>query len=591
MVTPVRAPDHEPPARRRGLGGRHVMIIAVLAILLPIALDLATDPRNGLFRYSASDAFYYHTIARNFSTLGFPTFDQEFPTNGFHPLWQLVLTALYGLCCVTGLGERVYLLASIAGGALLLGGAVWNLGAALEMRYGRVTGLLPFAAIGPYALFVVPLWHVALDVKGFVSPFEGPEPLYGTMWSYANGMESALSIFLFSVLVRRAAANATERLDALKDGALLAVLILSRLDLALVAGGIFAAGLVRAAVDSTGSSLRAAVSRIAPSVVLIGLYLIVNRLYAGAAFPISGAMKSHFPYPTWRNWDALLATLDDPVANTRTFWKSWRIFQMFVPPVAAVGLMLPFVVRRRARTVEKPPADAANGASTRVPRYTPLDELLLGAGAGVIVLAAYDIAFVDALEQGHWYFAVSNFWLSCMVMVLASRLESERIDAFVAYATAACGALVFVTFHVRRDHHQGYAHLYYETAPKVRAMYGSHPPKIVEFDDGIIAFSTGFKALSGFGFGLDLEAARALAEGKLVRVAVARRYDRIASFTYGNPHAGHLGEGDPEAASRAIPPAWKEGIHAIGKEEWVSSDDKLAIIKYVILPGDESPTP
>ena len=41
------------------------------------------------------DAFYYLLIARNFAQSGIPTFDGIHATNGFHPLWMLMLAAMY----------------------------------------------------------------------------------------------------------------------------------------------------------------------------------------------------------------------------------------------------------------------------------------------------------------------------------------------------------------------------------------------------------------------------------------------------------------------------------------------------------------
>lgn len=41
------------------------------------------------------DAFYYLLIARNFAETGVPTFDGIHATNGFHPLWMLMLAAMY----------------------------------------------------------------------------------------------------------------------------------------------------------------------------------------------------------------------------------------------------------------------------------------------------------------------------------------------------------------------------------------------------------------------------------------------------------------------------------------------------------------
>jgi hypothetical protein len=57
-------------------------------------------------------------------------------------------------------------------------------------------------------------------------------------------------------------------------------------------------------------------------------------------------------------------------------------------------------------------------------------------------------------------------------------------------------------------------------------------PKIVEYDDGVIAYTTGFQTLSGKSFALDMEAARAFESGELLSLAHDRGYRYIASHAY-----------------------------------------------------------
>jgi len=45
----------------------------------------------------ADDAYYYFTIARNIAHGLGPTFDTLTPTNGFHPLWLLMLVPIFAL--------------------------------------------------------------------------------------------------------------------------------------------------------------------------------------------------------------------------------------------------------------------------------------------------------------------------------------------------------------------------------------------------------------------------------------------------------------------------------------------------------------
>lgn len=48
------------------------------------------------------DLFYYFEIAKNFYSTHHFSFDEITYTNGFHPLWQLILILFYGLTLLFG---------------------------------------------------------------------------------------------------------------------------------------------------------------------------------------------------------------------------------------------------------------------------------------------------------------------------------------------------------------------------------------------------------------------------------------------------------------------------------------------------------
>ena len=81
------------PLSRRLLPG-----IALAAVTLT-AIATVTVPllSHRILAYYADDFFYYLQIVHNLAEHGRSTFDGTTLTNGYHPLWLLVLTALY-LC-------------------------------------------------------------------------------------------------------------------------------------------------------------------------------------------------------------------------------------------------------------------------------------------------------------------------------------------------------------------------------------------------------------------------------------------------------------------------------------------------------------
>lgn len=79
------------------IGAEHSQIgsFAILALTALLVLGLALSPAEYLVRVLKDDAFYYFKTASNIASGLGPTFDNINKTNGFHPLWLLVLIPFY----------------------------------------------------------------------------------------------------------------------------------------------------------------------------------------------------------------------------------------------------------------------------------------------------------------------------------------------------------------------------------------------------------------------------------------------------------------------------------------------------------------
>ena len=67
--------------------------LSFFAISVVVAALLLFAPMRDVFlRFVHDDAFYYFGVARRWSRQGFPTFDGIDATNGYHPLWQWLLS-------------------------------------------------------------------------------------------------------------------------------------------------------------------------------------------------------------------------------------------------------------------------------------------------------------------------------------------------------------------------------------------------------------------------------------------------------------------------------------------------------------------
>ena len=79
-----------------------ILILCLLSFSLFFKYALP-EPYFGNNRiFLEDDLFYYFTIAKNFYVYYAFTFDGLVSTNGFHPLWQLILTVLYGILLLLG---------------------------------------------------------------------------------------------------------------------------------------------------------------------------------------------------------------------------------------------------------------------------------------------------------------------------------------------------------------------------------------------------------------------------------------------------------------------------------------------------------
>lgn len=488
----------------------------------PVLVDLALSPKLRPFGYAAGDTFYYLDVARVTLERGSISSDGLHATNGFHPLWQLATIAVYAVCHFVGqrdaaLGCLILLSLCCATAAL------WHLSCAFTKACGRVPTVLALAPIGPYALMASYYWHVGpKDAGGGV---EGPLPVYGTLYSFVNGMESGLTLLAFAILVRTFVAHegdASPR-SGLRCGLSCAFLALARLD--------HAAFIVAPLLLWTLELLqplprwRFLVAALTAAILPVAAYCLINLVYVGVALPVSGAEKSHFPLPYPDQLATALKALRVPLRPLEPA-QAFRILPILVSSFAALGYATAMIdARLRERSL-------AFGLRTYASR---LDLVLVKMVPGVLLLAGYDLMFVDGI--GHWYFPVSTLFVSlCSVSLWHAATKRVRLGSrWSAGALAGASTLVialFFRFQYKPDYHRSYATFYWETAPRVALSLQGKVPPFIEQDDGIVSYSLGVPSMSGSGYLLDPEAARALSNRRLVDVAYHRGFRSVASFYY-----------------------------------------------------------
>ncbi|HEX4462757.1 MAG TPA: hypothetical protein VIA18_32500 [Polyangia bacterium] len=478
-----------------------------------VVVDLAASNQRRPFGYQASDAYYYLTVARHAVEDGKLAFDGEHSTNGFHPLWQWTLVPLTLGARMLHAPPHRLLLAIVIVQALLVAAALVLL--VLALARDRVAlPLAPLLPLGAYGALAIPVWWHAFGTIAH-GPRSPVEPLSGTLWSYVNGMESPLVLltFAWAVWLWLARDPVKRPRDAALLGGALSLLTLARLDHVLFALPILARlWLDRRAATQAGDARSRNAWWFAAVIfgVPVATYAVYNWIAFGSPMPVSGGLKSSFPHVNHANLDRLWASVAHlPKQN---YWRLLRIEQLVIPMLFAIVFLVTTQLRRRA---------------------TRLDHLLAAVALGVLLLGAYDLLFVDLTLHGSWYLPISTLFPS---LLLLRALGSWRPGLRVTVAIVVGGALVVVAGFVKLHRYvragENYAHFYFDVAPRVRAHYGDTPPRILENDDGIVSFATGFRAMAGMGLTLDPEGARAWSSGQIVPLAVARDYHYITSTAY-----------------------------------------------------------
>jgi hypothetical protein len=205
---------------------------------------------------------------------------------------------------------------------------------------------------------------------------------------------------------------------------------------------------------------------------------------------------------------------------------------------------------------------------------------------GVLALCLYNLLFVPILSQGLWYFAAPTLFVGLVALrgldAWATHWVWRGAPALTAAVVVLLSLWCFVALHRHPDTHRLYASFYFDEAPRVRAHYGGSAPRLVSFDDGIVAFATGFPTLSGTGFTLDPPAVEAQQQGRLLDLAVSRGYDRITSLVYlRRSVTPELGAGNSAAlrryAAQALP-GQDLGAHGFALD-YYSAAERFAILR------------
>ncbi len=257
----------------------YFIISLILLILVSQAFVIFAHQNIVLNWFTTDDAFYYFKTAQNIAEGQGVTFDGIARTNGFHPLWMVLLVPVFTLA-------RYELILPL------------RLVVTLQVLLGLGSSLILFQFIrtrcSQWAAFITALiW--AFTPLVYKVTFKG-------------GTEAGINAF-FLILLWWQYYQVSEKLAQGKInfgriaalGALASLTLLSRLDniyLILIAGGWLLLRFWRQPETESVTSLstlkwwlKLGFSYFSPIVATLGLYLVVNQIYFDSAMPVSGKIK------------------------------------------------------------------------------------------------------------------------------------------------------------------------------------------------------------------------------------------------------------------------------------------------------------
>jgi hypothetical protein len=491
-----------------------VALLAGLSVAWPLLYAALRYGPGIMIRSLTGDSYHYLAIARKAQLSHIYTYDGVHVTNGFHPLWEYTMRAVFSVLHLETREGQAIAVMLLALGATTLG-VVLASAAVIRMTNQYFLGLL----------MVPGLYYLAIGVH----------VRNMSIWAALDGMESAFSVlfggvffFVLSYFVGAAAKRSFDSVAACRAlGLVLPFLILSRLDDVFLLPAFLIALVFFEA--SMSKRIVAGAWIVGPSTVAVLCYLIYNKLTVGAAMPLSGGTKSgfvgfvsayltaavHFP-PVLDLKNFLTKTSADGAA---VFSNSFRFVEVAYPLIAAgFGAVAIWRYRRR-----RPKA----GALFAICLY-------------IIFKMGYNFLNVHPWNQADWYYA----FIALSLSVLGALALQEPWKRLSGVPIAKSGIVTVYVMMMLFAASQYYAAIVYQPAEAPgnefwarrgeirRELVANGVTGVINVDDGITAFLLDLPNLHGFAFATDVEAQRAHRAGRMLSLGYSRGINAIAGFGY-----------------------------------------------------------
>jgi hypothetical protein len=526
--------DMQPSIHRRGsepedvsqraIGTAQVWLIATIAglsVAWPGICIVAMHGWVGLIRFVGGDAYHYLAIARKAVISHIYTYDGVHPTNGFHPLWEYTLRAVF-----TVFHLQTHYAQALA--AIVLAFASASVGVALgSAAVVRMTG---YRFLG---LLLAPGLVSILCETSSLSIWTSTDAMEGGYSVLFTGMFFYAVSYFFGISARRPFSIVTA---AQWLGLILPFLVLSRLDdVFLVPGFLIAIVLFEPAFSRR---LQAALWVATPTTLALLAYLIYNKLTVGAAMPLSGATKFH---PSFAIYTYLTATAHFPFVTLFSshfpYWLQSNPTQ-WVPTgeslyngrFHAVQIVYPFLIAVFSAT-----------AIWRYQKRRPEFAIFFAVFLGIAFKMLYNFSMGHPWDQASWYYSFAAVSLS----ILGALALAKPYARLTKYRVAQVGVITLYTLLFFLASGQRYAfmewlepwrvdqNVLWDTHDAVRAELVNHGVQgLINCDDGITAFLLDMPMMHGMAYATDKSAKQARAAGTMLSLATSRGINGITGFGY-----------------------------------------------------------
>jgi hypothetical protein len=485
-------------------------LIAALAVGWPTLLAAIVNPKQVLFRVLAGDSYHYLAIARKAHEFGIFTYDGVHVTNGFHPLWQYSIRAIFAVLHLQSHESQALAVIWLSWTSTVLG--VLLASAAIVRITGKwFLGLL--VVPGVYYLIV----GVHVRNLWIWSSLDGMEAAYSTLWG-------GLLFYVLSRYIRKGSSVADASRAA---GIVFPLVILSRLDDVFILPAFVGALML---VDiSWQQRIKSAAWLTLPSCFALSIYLLYNRATVGAAMPLSGSTKAGFvgateAYLTMAVHMPIILNIKDYLTHTSSngsaiFSNSFRFVELLYPLLTA-SFGAYFLYKRR--------------------RWSPAYSILFAICAYIILKTGFNFLNVHPWHQSDWYYALVTLSLS----VLGAFLSREWWSHIQQKPILRNGIVTVYVLLMLLSASQFYASLVYPAIPPPEDSFWTRAPDIrqqlqlkgchgiINVDDGISAFLLDLPSMHGFAFATDVQAQRAFKAGRMLSLAYSRGINTITGFGY-----------------------------------------------------------